>query len=88
MNKQTRSLRKVNKSLKVGKGVAVPKVLGNGGHCADAHFKAECLVWVTFPSTDGTSVNSSAERKASGRKPWRGLGDPLKRGAVVYPKYG
>lgn len=32
----------------------------------------------------GPNIDSSALRAASGRKPWKGGGDPLKRGKVDY----
>lgn len=66
MNQNTRTYRRHNLSTQVIKGAAVPK---------DAYKTSAMgvsLRLVEFPSSKGRHVNSGAERKASGRKPWLG----------------
>lgn len=79
MNSQTAGYRKHNLSTRVVKGAPVPK-----GPSPDA-LKAGALEIVSFESTKGRAVNSSAERAkgktpmGKDRKPWKGHGDPLGR---------
>ncbi len=76
MNKQTKHLRKQHISSKVGKGINLME---------DGAEKSGALTFHKFVSSNGRAVNSSAERAASGKKPFRGaiaqrpksLGEPV-----------
>lgn len=67
-NKQTRSLKTVNTSTKVGKGTFFRITRSsNSGAVGEG-----ALSFQSFPSTKGEAVNSSKRREANGKKPWQG----------------
>lgn len=71
MNKQTRRLFSVNLATRVIKGAQVPKE-GKSGI-------GSSLAIQERPRVKGVAVNSSKERADSGRKAWKGAGNPLGR---------
>ena len=74
MNQQTRSLKGTGFATKVGKGINT----GNDSGVSNA-ISNEALTFVAAPVTKGVCVDSHTLREKSGRKPWKGCGDPLGR---------
>ncbi len=75
MNKQTKAFREVNTSTKVSKGTAF-RITRNSNSGA---LGEGALSFQPFEPTKGRHVNSGKEREASGRKAWKGCGDPCNR---------
>ena len=74
MNKQTRSLIKLQLCTKVGKGINT----GNDSGVSNA-LSNGALTFQPRPTVKGRIVDSHGEREKSGKKPWRGQGNPLGR---------
>lgn len=77
MNRQTKYLRTLGRCTKQVKGQQDP----------DQRTRSMCRHGVEMPAQrtgKDHPLNTGTARAASGRKPWKGGGDPLKRGKLDY----
>lgn len=78
MNRQTKWLLSIGRGTRMVPGARSPIDAQNGS----------CTVGIDRPVLRGVCIDSHAERKAHGRKPWQGNpGSCRKEGVKVYEQY-